>query len=722
MARRLFIEWIVLLSVGIALGFFAARGDVANRIDASLLDRAAALARPDVSPDIVIVAFDDASLARLGPWPWPRSRHAQLVDRLADAQSGPVLYDVLFLEPSQAAEDAALAAAIARHGKVVLPMTFAPRPDAVSGSVAALPIGAFSQSARGLGHVAIAPDPDGVLRRFELMEAVDGETYPHFVVAGLLLADPAVEVGQGEQPIVSFHPAGSYPVISAADVIAASVPDEFLRGKTVLVGATAQGMGDRYAVGAGAVAVMPGVETQANLFDALCNGGLVRDLPPFWSGLLAGLALLLQFLVFRKMSPRTGLIATLVIAVAALALTVVLVPLTGLWLAPGVALLAVLIGYPLWSWRRLTSVSAYLDEEAAFLLPQGDSRADGEGFDQIARQVARMHRLVSHVSRSFAFLRKVIEAAPDAILVRDNTGAVVMANRLAQGLFPQWREDAPQSLAALLEGEGALHNREANEIGLVDGRTFLVAQAAFVDDAEGSGEIMALRDVTDARRREEERREMLEFLSHDMRTPQVAIIGLSGRLAKDEKPAQIASRIRVQAERTLKLADDFVQIARLEETGPEFEDCDLVALVEEACDRTYAAARARQIIVAPQLPGDLLFAEVDAALVARMLDNLLGNAIKFAPEGSTVTIALEAPSADLLRLTVQDEGPGLPPERRADPFARFGAHEERAGPSVGLGLTFVKRVVEKHGGTIRVEQCEGAGTRFVIDLPQRAVN
>ncbi|QZH75040.1 MAG: CHASE2 domain-containing protein [Erythrobacter sp.] len=720
MARRLFIEWIVLLAAGIALAFFAARWDLANRFDSSLLDRAAALARQEVSPDVVIVAFDDASLHRLGPFPWPRSRHAQLVDRLAEAQSGTVLYDVLFLEPLLEAEDEALAEAIARHGQVILPMTFAPRPDALSGTIAVLPIAGIAESAAGLGHVAITPDSDGVLRRFDLAVSADGETWPQFVLAGLRQGEPAHDAAFGERPVISFHPAGSYPAVSAADVIAGNVPAEFLRDRIVLVGATAQGMGDRYAVGAGAVAVLPGVETQANLYDALRHGVLVRDLPPFWSGLLAALALLVQFLVFWRMSPRSGLIATLAIAAATLALAVLLVVAARLWLAPGVALLAVLLAYPLWSWRRLTSVSAYLDEEAAFLLPQGGIRAEGEGFDLIARQVARMHRLVGHVSRSFAFLRKVIEAAPDAILVRDKAGDVVMANRIAQELFPEWSEDAPPSLAGLLDGVGASHPREAAEITFPDGRTFLVARAAFaLEDAEGSGEIMALRDITDTRRREDERREMLEFLSHDMRTPQVAIIGLSGRLAKDEQPAQIASRIRVQAERTLKLADDFVQIARLEETGPEFADCDLGALVEEACDRAYAAARSKQMKVVPHLPEELSFAEVDAALLARLLDNLVGNAIKFAPAGSTVTIALEAPSPDTVRLTVQDEGPGLPPERLADPFARFGAHEHRAGPSVGLGLTFVKRVVDKHGGTVRVEHGDGVGTAFVIDLPQQ---
>lgn len=715
--RRLLVEWIILLCCGIALAFFLARGEVTNRFDAQLLDRAAALAREPASEEIVIVAIDDASLAELGAWPWPRDLHARLLDRLAAAGSDMVLLDILFIEPTTAQADTALADAIARNGKVVLPFSFVPRPNALSGTVPEYPLPALVRAAAGLGHVAIAPDADGVLRRFDMQRESDGERYPHFVFTALQ-GHTHADAGAIARPVISFHPVGSYSRIGAADVIAGRVPDGFLRGKSVVVGATAQGMGDRYAVGARQVDIMPGVETQANLLDAGLHGGLVRDLPPFWSGLLAALALLVQFLAFWRLSPRAGLVATFAIALAVAGGVVLLVPLAGLWVAPGAAVLLVLLAYPFWSWRRLTSVSAYLEEEAAFLRPEGRERAQVEGFDRIARQVARMRALVSHVSEGFALMETVIEAAPDAILVRDSAGLVVMANRRAQGLFPGWREGSPEPLAELLADAVAHFDRDRGEIAFPDGRTFLVAQADFeVEKSHEGGDILALREITDTRRREEEKREMLEFLSHDMRTPQVAIIGLSKRIAKEGAQEGLADRVRLQAERTLKLADDFVQIARLEEAELALEEGDLAALVDEACDRAYAAARAKRIRFDSHLPEEPLYAPIDASLIARMIDNLLGNAIKFSPEASTIRIALQsAPTCGAL-LTIADEGPGLPPERHADPFARFGAHEGRAGPSVGLGLTFVKRVVDKHGGTISVHSASEGGTRFEVELP-----
>jgi signal transduction histidine kinase len=103
-----------------------------------------------------------------------------------------------------------------------------------------------------------------------------------------------------------------------------------------------------------------------------------------------------------------------------------------------------------------------------------------------------------------------------------------------------------------------------------------------------------------------------------------------------------------------------------------------------------------------------------------MLDNLIGNAIKFSPEGSTIAVRIAEVQvgAGGIEIAVADEGPGLPPERQQQPFARFGAHSSKAGPSVGLGLTFVARVVELHGGTIEVNSSEALGTRFRIVIPE----
>lgn len=722
---RLRLEWLLLLVLAFAGAVAGQWSEATLRLDNRLLDFATSLARPEINRDIFIVEIDDRALAEVGSWPWPRSRHAQLINALDAAGAKLVLLDVLFVEPTDPAEDAALAQAIRRSGKVILPHSFGIAPNTPDAYAPVMPLPELAEAARGIGHVGALPDEDGVLRRFTLRQRVGEQRMPHVSVVmlqalGRSLPAPPPRLGpDANHPMIAFNPPGSFPAISAADVLAGRLPNGMLKDKIVLVGASSAGLGDRYAVPAGTVELMPGVETQANLVNDLLAGKVIYTYLEVVQAFVAAVSLMALFLAFWFLPPRYGLICAAGLLAILFTVSISLVSINGRWLPVGSLALVILLAYPLWSWRRLTAVSNYLDREARRL----DSAAgvdDQEGVDFIARQVSRMRRLVHNVQDSLAFLRQVIEAAPDAMLVLDREGTAQMMNARAHALFPHWQGDTASGLDELLDDARASFDRTRGEISTTDGKVFLVARAPL--GRGGEGEIMALREVTEIRRRDEERRQMLEFLSHDMRTPQVAIIGLA-------KPGETASpdmlgRIRTQAERTLKLADNFVQLARLEEAPLQREDTDLAGLVEEACDRFYAPAKARGIMLEQVMPGEPLFADVDAAMVARMLDNLLSNAIKYAPEGSKVTVTLAPREGGLAALSIADQGPGLPGERMADPFARFGAQERKraagSGPSAGLGLAFVKRVADAHGASVEVISAQDQGTRFTITFPASA--
>jgi CHASE2 domain-containing sensor protein/two-component sensor histidine kinase len=721
---RLRLEWLALLVLAFAGALAGQWNETTLRLDNRLLDFASSLARPDVNPEIFIVEIDDRALAEAGSWPWPRTTHARLVDALDAAGARLVLLDVLFVEPGDPAADMALAEAMARSGKVILPHSFGLAPNTVADYEAVMPLPQLAQAAHAIGHVGALPDEDGVLRRFALYQPTNGGQLPHFAVATLAalgrpLPTPPPQLGpDANTPLIAFQPPGSFPAISAADILANRLPAGMVQDKIVLIGASSAGLGDRYAVAAGPVKLMSGVETQANLVNALLAGQVIYPYRTVVQAFVAAISLMALFLAFWFLPPRYGLLSSGGLIVILTAASVLLVTLAGRWLPIGSLVLVILLAYPLWSWRRLTAVSNYLDREARQLDGKDDA-GDFEGVDFIARQVSRMRRLVHNVQDSLAFLRQVIEAAPDAILVLDRDGVAQMMNAQADALFPHWQPDHALPLAGVLQQAGARLDTEGGEIATADGKTFLVARAP-LGRGEG-GEIIALREVTEIRRREEERKQMLEFLSHDMRTPQVAIIGLASQMDTEAPAPEMLGRIRKQAERTLKLADDFVQLARLEETSLQREDTDLGALLEEACDRFHLAAKVRQIAIEQNLPEEPVFAEVDGAMIARLLDNLLSNAIKYSLQGSTVSVALIAKGDGWCSLAVADQGPGLPGERMADPFARFGAHERPAGPdtgpSAGLGLAFVKRAAEAHGGRVEVVSAAGQGTRFTVNLP-----
>jgi len=720
--RRLVLEWLALLIVAILAAGFAAQGGVTRRFDLAMLDLAAALGQSAPAPDIAIVAIDERSLAEIGEWPWRRATHAQLIDNLRAGGARVVLYDVLLVEPGAAEDDDALASAIAHNGKVVLPFSFGPQMNTASGVAPEYPLPALANAAAAMGHIELAPDEDGAVRRFALTRRIGDRAYPHFVPAALSLAGSeaifAATAPDAPELVVPFRPALSYPHIPAAAVIKGTVPRALIEGRTIVVGATARGMGDIHAVPSGAVGPMSGAEMQANLIDGLRSGKLIRELPATWAAALAVAALLIQFLGFWKLPARAEFLLTLALIAGISVTSVLLVPLARVWIAPGAALLAAGLAYPLWSWRRLTVVSGYLEHETQRLLSAtGDMTLD-RGAGSIARQVDRMRQLVGEVSDALSLVRSAIAASPDAILVLDADNAVILANEAAHRLFDETPDPVGHSLPDLYINQTLALDRDNAEIALRDGRVFLFADAPLAGKLkEGRpSRIIAFRDITDLRRRQRENDELIEFLSHDMRSPQVAIMALTQELGS--KDADLARRIRAQAQLTLGLADGFVQLARVAETGATFRNHDLAGVLHEAIDQAHATAAGKSIAIQRIIPEEPLFVDIDPAQIARMAANLIGNAVRYTQNGGLVTVTLALSDAQYVQIIVADNGPGLPDERMRDPFTRYGARSgPEDGPSAGLGLAFVKRVVDAHRGTIEVRGNPGRGTVFDLRLP-----
>ncbi|MBN8262308.1 MAG: CHASE2 domain-containing protein, partial [Xanthomonadales bacterium] len=152
---------------------------VAWRVDASLYDAMLSANETDADDRILVVAIDEGSIAALGRWPWSRGVHAQLVDRLSSAQPRAIALDVMFAEPDAAhpAGDDALAGAISRSGRVVLPVMVEPvEPGGIP--VEVLPLPALVQASAGLGHAAVDVDPDGVTRSAYLQAGLGEPHWP----------------------------------------------------------------------------------------------------------------------------------------------------------------------------------------------------------------------------------------------------------------------------------------------------------------------------------------------------------------------------------------------------------------------------------------------------------------------------------------------------------------------------------------------------------------
>ena len=175
---------------------------------------------------------------------------------------------------------------------------------------------------------------------------------------------------------------------------------------------------------------------------------------------------------------------------------------------------------------------------------------------------------------------------------------------------------------------------------------------------------------------------------------------------------------RRNAARQNALIDSILEIWELEEGAlPERRTRVAVdTLVADSLRLAGPRAEARRLELEADVPGDLPAAWVDPGLIERVLANLVGNAIKFSPEGSAVRVSARAAGAEGIRVSVSDSGPGIEAALRPRLFSKFapGAHPARGN---GLGLAFCRLAVEASGGRIWLEEQPGPGALFVFTIP-----
>ena len=218
------------------------------------------------------------------------------------------------------------------------------------------------------------------------------------------------------------------------------------------------------------------------------------------------------------------------------------------------------------------------------------------------------------------------------------------------------------------------------------------------------------------------RNSLLSALSHDLRTPLTALLGLAESLrltrpALSAEQDEIADAIRDEAARTTALVNNILDMARLQSGEVRLRRS--WQAVEEMAG---GALRARRTLLAGHrlqvlLPDDLPLVECDGVLIERVLVNLLENAAKYTPPGSLIMLSAKV-EPGWLTVTVADDGPGLPPGPAETLFEKFTrGRPESATAGVGLGLAIAREVIAAHGGRIWAENLPEGGAAFRFTLP-----
>jgi protein-histidine pros-kinase len=370
--------------------------------------------------------------------------------------------------------------------------------------------------------------------------------------------------------------------------------------------------------------------------------------------------------------------------------------------------------------------------------------------------------LVRAIERRF---RELLEAAPDAMVIVDGGGDILLVNRQTERLFDYDREELlGRPVEALIPERfrrGHVAHREAyardghprpmgSGLDLFgrrkDGSEFPTEiSLSPVDTEEGRLVIAAIRDVGERKQVEQERRELharereariaaeqatrarddvLAVVSHDLQNL-LNVVGLNITLllrmpATTEVERRMRGRVEIMAgsvDGMKRLLRDILEAQRLESAplqvtrSPE----DVVGLVRETVELMSPVAQEKGVRLDTRLPGTPCRALCERERIQQVLHNLFGNAIHFTPAEGQATVRVGC-EPDEVRVSVEDGGPGIPPEQRAHVFDRYWRGRGASRHGIGLGLFIVKRLVDAHGGRIWVEAAPGGGATFVLTL------
>ena len=709
---------------------------------------------------VIVVAIDESSLAVLGRWPLKRRLYADLLTHLDSAAA--VGFDLAFAESTS--DDQRLAAAIDRHGRVVLPVHFRSRGRAV------LVQPLFTS--RAWGHVHIEPGVDGIVR--DVFHRIAGADRSVTSLAASLcrIAGDAVLPGvsrptprppQGvpagcllqQQPMkINFYgPPGTFERVGLSDVLSAKIPTRYFKQRIVLVGVTAVGVGDRLSTPFSQQRhPMPGVEVQANIVANRLDGSDVKEVSSGLRMLLGWLAAGLFGWACTAMSGRAAFLAWLLMLAAISGLCFGLFARACIWLRPAGMCLAVSGVWGLVHLLRLDNSIRRLDGEYRHLVAQVRWPADASNLLPPRRGIRGMlsaggvHRridLVAGITRQLLFEKILTDSTlfsdVHGIALFDAVGRLRIANRRAKDLFQRLPITSTE-LFTVLEALGSRMDPPAQTAELLDHlekstpgitRTVVLGgpQAVYyqLDIAPmilGPTRylIFVFADISRVKEAEILKDEMVSTVSHELKQPLTAIQGFSELLLEQvtAEGREYATIIHRESRRMATFIQTFLDVTRLESGRVEIRPIavNVGAMLIAVAGTLKPLADQKHIRVLTNTSPLGLTLTNDERLLRQCVLNLLENAIKYSPPHSSIQVDASIGDGGVL-IEVADGGPGIEPaelEKIFDKFYRGTAVSDSPNGS-GLGLAFVRQSVHQLGGTVEARNREPAGSSFCIRLP-----
>ncbi len=351
--------------------------------------------------------------------------------------------------------------------------------------------------------------------------------------------------------------------------------------------------------------------------------------------------------------------------------------------------------------------------------------------DWIRREVKRtttsLEKRATISEAEQARLESIITSIEDGVIVLDDNLRIILANRVAREAFALGdgniggkpvtelisHPDFRAMLAKSVEGAVKYY-----EINFDDGRVFN-AQHTFIPKI---GSAITMQDITYLKRLDQMKNDFVHTVSHDLRSPLTAVLGYAelvervGPLTDQQK--DFLHRVQGSVQNITTLVNDLLDLGRLESGfDTRRESVQLENVLQYSLGLLDALVQKKDIHLKQEIAPSLPALRANPIRIRQMIDNLIGNAIKYAPEGGEIDVQISTTGSEII-LRVTDNGPGIPRDEQSRIFDKF-YRGSNVGDTkgTGLGLAIVKSIVDSHHGRVWVESTLGQGASFCVVLP-----
>lgn len=694
----------------------------------------------------VLVLIDDESLRAYGRWPWSRTLLAQLTRALTDAGAQVVGLDILLAEPQSPVADTSLQDALGE--RTVLVDKIGTYPD---GPRWTEPLPQFAHKTAAIGHALAVLDADGVCRRFpprevttdgprwafalEVARRSDPRRAADFLKAYGLSFDEGGPVAIAKPLLVPIYfRQGGFSTISAAAVLRGQAGGK-VRGRPVLVGFGPAEISDRVITPISGELPTPGVEVHAHILDSILGGRTLRDASLFASALWLLATSFLAVLWFSRWRGWKALALVLMLEGLAYGGALVVFEEWYRTLPAGTMMLAVLLAPLLVYTSDLMTVERsqlrQLRELRRWLASRRPVAPVNERAD-ISWRLELLHDLQTELGSLYELHETLLESTQDLVAIFDDGGHLLLKNRSFAQRFgtdhqPRLSLDDFRARLVVKEDAPMVHTGHSSEGEAYIGDALYFVRIVPLPPttlSPGGGTVVLLTDLAVRVERDRARAEALGFIAHELRTPLVSIQGFAeGMLRYPGSPSFAAAPETIfrESKRLLALINSYLDVLRLDAGARplRLQPVNVAEMVGQVFDILQPLAAASGASLRFQ-GGDIVEIQADGPLLTGAVLNLVSNAIKYGQPGKEIHVTCTG-REDGVILAVKNRGVPIRDadiERLFEPFYRT-AEAESSRMGWGLGLAFVKRIADKHQGSVNIVNGSD-GVCFEIRLPVQA--